>query len=133
MFHTGRHTLSRGLVEGTLFCIVGFFRERLSFIIGSPVGISSHVFIIVFSMRRMVGFDAEGDSLDSDKLRHYLVGGHVADYMRYLSENDDEKYKSHFSRFVKEGVTADSVSTVSVMCDVNVFISLCIVDREYLS
>ena len=57
----------------------------------------------------MVGWDEEGEELDSDKLRHYLVGGHVADYMRYMNENDEEKYKTHFSRFIKEGVTADSV------------------------
>lgn len=31
--------------------------------------------------------------------------------MRYLQEEDEEKYKSHFSRFIKEGVTADSVSS----------------------
>ena len=61
------------------------------------------------SMRRMVGWDEEGEELDSDKLRHYLVGGHVADYMRYMNENDEEKYKTHFSRFIKEGLTADSV------------------------
>lgn len=60
-------------------------------------------------MKRMVGFDSESDQLDSDKLRHYLLGGHVSDYMRYLSEEDEEKYKSHFSRFIKEGLTCDSV------------------------
>ena len=61
-------------------------------------------------MKRMVGYDSEGDSLDSDKLRHYILGGHVADYMRYLNEEDEEKYKSHFSRFIKKGLTSDSVS-----------------------
>ena len=61
-------------------------------------------------MKRMVGFDPESEELDSDKLRHHILGGHVADYMRYLSENDEVKFKSHFSRFIKEGVTADSVS-----------------------
>ena len=60
-------------------------------------------------MKRLIGFDSEGDSMDSDKLRHSLVGGHIADYMRYLSEKDEEKFKSHFSRFIKEGVTADMV------------------------
>ena len=57
-----------------------------------------------------MGANPETDDIDSDKLRHCLVGGHVADYMRYLQESDDQKYKSHFSRFVKEGVTCDSVS-----------------------
>lgn len=57
----------------------------------------------------MVGFDPEKEDLDSDKLRRYIFGGHVAEYMRYLNENDEERYKSHFSRFIKEGVTADKV------------------------
>ncbi len=61
-------------------------------------------------MKRLIGYDVEGDSLDSDKLRHCLVGGHVADYMRYLSDSDPEKYQSHFSKFIKEGINADSVS-----------------------
>lgn len=60
-------------------------------------------------MKRMVGFNAETEDMDSDKLRHYILGGHVADYMNYLNENDEEKFKSHFSRFIKEGVTADKV------------------------
>ena len=30
--------------------------------------------------------------------------------MRYLMEEDEEKYKSHFSRFIKEGVNAENVS-----------------------
>ena len=61
----------------------------------------------------MVGWDESKEELDSDKLRHYLVGGHVADYMRQMSEDDEEKYKSHFSRFIKEGITADMVGLVS--------------------
>ena len=69
------------------------------------------------SMNRMVGYDTEADSMDSDKLRHYILGGHVADYMRYLNEEDEEKYKAHFSRFIKEGVTADSVWCTCGFCD----------------
>ena len=62
------------------------------------------------SMKRLVGYDPENDESDSDKLRHHILGGHVADYMRQMMEDDEEKYKSHFSRFIKEGVTADNVS-----------------------
>ena len=34
----------------------------------------------------------------------------MADYMKHLMEEDEEKYKTHFARFIKEGVTADGVS-----------------------
>ena len=70
-------------------------------------------------MKRLVGFSPETDELDSSKLRHYLIGGHVADYMRYLQDSDEQKYKSHFSRFIKEGVNADSVSFV-IQCSMTV-------------
>ena len=57
----------------------------------------------------MVGFDGESKELDADKLRQYIFGGHVANYMRYLSEEDDERYKKHFAAYIKEGLTADDV------------------------
>lgn len=56
-----------------------------------------------------MGFDSESKDLDADCLRRYLVGGHVAEYMRYLLKEDEDKYKSHFSRFIKEGLTPDKV------------------------
>lgn len=61
------------------------------------------------SPTRFVGYDAESSQLEADKLRQYIFGGHVADYMRYLQEEDEDKYKAHFSRFIKEGITPDSM------------------------
>ena len=60
-------------------------------------------------MKRLVGYDGESEQHNPDTLRRYLYGGHVADYMRQMMEEDEEKYKAHFSRFIKEGITADSV------------------------
>jgi large subunit ribosomal protein L5e len=62
---------------------------------------------IPHSETRFVGYDSEGKSLDADKLREYIFGGHVANYMRYLSEEDEAKYQRQFSGYVKAGVTAD--------------------------
>jgi len=36
-------------------------------------------------------------------LRKYIYGGHVADYMRNLQESNPEKYKKHFSSYIKAG------------------------------
>ena len=66
--------------------------------------------IFLSSPSRFIGYDPEGEELDADKLRHHIYGGHVADYMKHLMEEDEEKYKAHFSRYIKAGVTADSVS-----------------------
>lgn len=62
------------------------------------------------SMKRLIGYDSESQEHNPETLHHYIYGGHVADYMRHLMEEDEEKYKSHFSRFIKEGITADNVS-----------------------
>ena len=61
-------------------------------------------------MKRLIGYDSDSQQHSPETLRHYLYGGHVADYMKHLMEEDEEKYKTHFARFIKEGVTADGVS-----------------------
>merc|ERR1712173_171487 len=38
-----------------------------------------------------------------------IFGLHVAEYMKSLREEDEEQFKKHFSRFIKNGVTADSM------------------------
>lgn len=37
------------------------------------------------------------------------MGMNVADYMSYLMDEDEEAYKKQFSRFIKNGVTPDTV------------------------
>ena len=63
-------------------------------------------------MKRLVGYDPESQEHNPEALRRYLYGGHVADYMRHLMEEDEEKYKAHFSRFIKEGISPDSVIVI---------------------
>ena len=65
--------------------------------------------------KRFVGYDTEADSLDADRLRHHIFGGHVSDYMRHMQEEDEEKYKSHFARYIKEGINADNVRLYSLV------------------
>lgn len=36
----------------------------------------------------------------------------MADYMRQLQEDDDDAFKRQFSQFIKNGITADAVSSV---------------------
>ncbi|GJJ68557.1 large subunit ribosomal protein L5e [Entomortierella parvispora] len=58
---------------------------------------------------RFPGYDAEAKELDAEVLRSYIYGGHVADYMRYLEEDDDDKYKKQFSKFLAAGLDADDL------------------------
>ena len=70
------------------------------------------------SPKRFIGYDSESGELKADTLRHCIYGGHVSDYMKQLQDEDEEKYKAHFSRFIKEGVSADNASGhVTWSCD----------------
>lgn len=44
--------------------------------------------------------------------RKHIMGMNVADYMSYLMEEDEDAYKKQFSRFIKNGVTPDTVRSV---------------------
>ena len=45
--------------------------------------------------------------LDTDELRKYITGGHVAEYMEEMKEEEPEKYKQHFSQYIKAGIKPD--------------------------
>jgi len=46
---------------------------------------------------------------EADTLRKYIFGGHVADYMNKLQDEDEEKYEKQFSQYIKQGVSADDL------------------------
>ena len=50
---------------------------------------------------------AGGD--DEKKQRHFIMGGHVADYMKKLQKENDAAYQKQFSRYIKAGITADKI------------------------
>merc|ERR1712155_215398 len=48
---------------------------------------------IPHSEKRFPGYDAESKELNADVHRAHIFGGHVADYMRHLIEEDEDAYK----------------------------------------
>ncbi|KAJ1938788.1 60S ribosomal protein L5, partial [Linderina macrospora] len=72
-------------------------------------GASDGGIFVPHSERRFPGFDVEAEELDAETLRSYIYGGHVADYMRGLQEEDEDRYKRQFSRFIAAGVAADDL------------------------
>jgi len=67
---------------------------------------------IPHSERRYVGYDDEANKLNAEVLRKYIFGGHVADYMKLLAEQDNEKFSKVFSRYVKAGVKAEGLEAL---------------------
>ena len=64
---------------------------------------------IPHSEKRFPGYDSEAKYLNAHVHRAHIFGSHVADYMRHLIEEDEELYKKQFSRYIKNGVTADGM------------------------
>lgn len=61
------------------------------------------------SPSKFVGYDADSEELDSETLKATIFGQHVAEYMRKLKEEDEEKYQKHFSDYIKKGVTPENI------------------------
>ncbi|XP_051118347.1 60S ribosomal protein L5-like [Andrographis paniculata] len=59
--------------------------------------------------KRFAGFSKDSKQLDAEVHRKYIYGGHISSYMTSLIEDEPEKYQSHFSQYVKEGVEADDL------------------------
>lgn len=64
---------------------------------------------IPHSNRRFPGYDAESKEFSAQVHRDHILGKHVADYMSYLEENDEEAYKRQFSQFIKNNISAGKV------------------------
>ncbi|XP_062207757.1 large ribosomal subunit protein uL18y-like [Phragmites australis] len=62
--------------------------------------------------KRFAGFKKDEKQLDAEIHRKYIYGGHVADYMRTLADEEPEKYQSHFSEYIKKGIEADDMEAL---------------------
>jgi len=67
---------------------------------------------IPHSEKRFPGWDKEGKELKADIHRKHIFGKHVAEYMKTLLEEDEGAFKRQFSRFIKEGISADNLEDI---------------------
>ncbi|KAJ8611120.1 hypothetical protein MRB53_038115 [Persea americana] len=65
--------------------------------------------LIPHSEKRFPGYDIESKELDADTLRKYIFGGHVAEYMETLADDDEERYKSQFQGYIDDDVEAEGL------------------------
>lgn len=66
-------------------------------VFGAMKGASDGGIFIPHSEKRFPGFDPESKELDAEVLKKYIFGGHVAEYMESLEEEDDERFLFSFS------------------------------------
>ncbi|KAG5220700.1 60S ribosomal protein [Salix suchowensis] len=60
-------------------------------VFGAMKGASDGGIFIPHSDKRFPGYDPESKELDAEVLKKYIYGGHVAEYMESLEEEDDER------------------------------------------
>ncbi|KAJ5904265.1 60S ribosomal protein L5 [Penicillium tannophilum] len=75
-------------------------------------GASDGGVFIPHSDRRFPGYDIETEELDADLLRNYIMGGHVSEYMETLADEDEERYKSQFTKYIEEEVDAGDLEEI---------------------
>lgn len=78
-------------------------------VFGALKGASDGGIFIPHNERRFPGFDPESKELDADVLRNYIFGGHVAEFMEALEEEDDERFKKHFSSYLEDDIGSEDM------------------------
>ena len=78
-------------------------------VFGAMKGASDGGILIPHSENRFPGFDIETKTLDAETLRKYIFGGHIAEYMETLADDDEERYKSQFQGYLDDDIEAEGL------------------------
>lgn len=81
-------------------------------VFGAMKGAADGGIDIPHSEKRFPGYDNEEKEFSAEVHRDHIFGKHVADYMRHLSEEDEEAFKKQFSAYIKHGIGADQIETM---------------------
>lgn len=64
---------------------------------------------IPHSEKRFPGYDREGKEFDAETHKKYIFGGHVAEYMELLEEEDPDRYQSQFAKYIEKEIEGDAL------------------------
>lgn len=81
-------------------------------VFGVLKGASDGGLYVPHSPNRFPGWDIEGEELDAELLRKYIFGGHVAEYMEELLDDDEERYKLLFKSYLADEIEADDIEDI---------------------
>ncbi|EPQ11716.1 60S ribosomal protein L5 [Myotis brandtii] len=59
------------------------------------------------SSKRFPSYDSESKKFNTEVQWKHIMGQNVANYMRYLMEEDEDAYKKQFFQYIKNNVTPD--------------------------
>ncbi|CRG89696.1 60S ribosomal protein L5 [Talaromyces islandicus] len=96
-----------------VFLDVGLVRTSTGArVFGALKGASDGGLFVPHSESRFPGYDIESEELDAETLRKYITGGHVAEYMEALADDDEERYKSQFTEYIDDEVDAGDLEDI---------------------
>ncbi|KAJ3528512.1 hypothetical protein NMY22_g9385 [Coprinellus aureogranulatus] len=81
-------------------------------VFGALKGASDGGIYIPHNDKRFPGYDPESKELDAETLQKYIFGGHVAEYMESLEEEDDERFKKQFSSYLADGIGSEDIEEI---------------------
>jgi large subunit ribosomal protein L5e len=113
----GTHTLTEAIDDDSrpfkVYLDAGLKRTSTgSRVFGAMKGASDGGIFVPHSEKRFPGYDPESKSLDAEVLKKYIFGGHVAEYMESLEEEDDERFKKQFASYLADGVGSEDIEEV---------------------
>lgn len=76
-------------------------------VFGAMKGAADGGLNVPHSVKRFPGYD--GSDYKADVHRQHIFGLHVANYMKELQGEDEDAYKKQFSKYIANGITADSI------------------------
>lgn len=81
-------------------------------IFGVMKGASDGGLYVPHNEKRFPGYDQESKELDAETLRKYIFGGHVAEFMETLQDDDEERFKQQFAKYIDNEVEADGLEEI---------------------
>jgi len=65
--------------------------------------------MVPHSDKRFAGYQPDSGELDAEVLRSRIFGNHVAEWMDEMEEEDNEKFKEHWSKYLEHGVDSEGI------------------------
>jgi len=81
-------------------------------IFGAMKGAADGGLHVPHSVRRFPGYDADKKEYKAEVHRKHIFGLNIAAYMKDLQKDNDDIYKRQFSKYISNGVTADSIEGI---------------------
>lgn len=115
--HSGEFSLTEAVDDAPrpfkVFLDIGLQRTTCGArVFGALKGASDGGLYVPHSAKRFPGYDIETKELDAETLQKYIVGGHIAEYMEELADDDEERYRQVFQSYLNDGIEADGVEDI---------------------